>query len=127
MDRKGYRKLKLWEKANEMAIQVYKVTKKFPKEELYGLTSQVRRAAVSVPTNIVEGHASKSRKDFLNFLNTSNKSLVELEYLLSLAFDVEILPKEDFVMLEERRRETAIILSAFIKGLNKLDFDSVTL
>jgi four helix bundle protein len=67
-ERKGYKKLKIWEKAHSLAIDIYKSTLDFPGDELYGLTSQIRRAAFSVPTNIVEGHASVSKKEFLQFL-----------------------------------------------------------
>ncbi len=62
MEKKGYKKLKVWEKAHKVAIEIYQVTKNFPRDEIYGITSQLRRAAFSVPINIVEGHASNSRK-----------------------------------------------------------------
>ena len=120
MEDKGYKKLKVWQKANELALETYKVTRTFPREELYGLTSQLRRAVFSVPVNIVEGHASRSRKEFLNFLNIANRSLVEVEYLLAFGKDLEILGDSDFQKLEDARKEVAIILSAFIKGVNKL-------
>lgn len=85
MEKKGYKKLKVWEKAHKVAIEIYKITKKFPSEEIYGITSQLRRLAFSVPINIVEGHASNSRKEFLSFLNITNRSLVETEYLLEIS------------------------------------------
>lgn len=75
-DKKGYRKLKVWGKAHKFAMEIYKTSKVFPKEEIYGLTSQIRRAAFSVSLNIVEGQASVSKKEFLNFLNIANRSLV---------------------------------------------------
>jgi len=66
-------------------MEVYKATAQFPKEELYGVTSQIRRSALSVALNIVEGHASNSKKEFMSFLNIANRSLVETEYLLEVA------------------------------------------
>lgn len=65
----GYRKLIVWKKADELAYQIYRVVKKFPSSELYGLVSQMRRASFSIPTNIVEGYARKSRKEFKQFVN----------------------------------------------------------
>ncbi|MFH1664554.1 MAG: four helix bundle protein [Candidatus Omnitrophota bacterium] len=118
---KGYRKLKVWEKAHNFAVQVYKISRDFPREELYGLTSQIRRAAFSVPTNIVEGHASKSRKEFLNFLNIATRSLVEVEYLLEVITELDILKEDDYSKLESMRKEVAVILNKFIKGLAAKD------
>ena len=114
---KGYRKLKVWEKAHNFAVEVYKISKSFPREELYGLTSQIRRASFSVPINIVEGNASNSRKEFLNFLNIANRSLVETEYLLEILLEIEMLNKDNYLKLEELRSEVAVILISFIKGV----------
>lgn len=120
-EEKGYKKLKIWEKAHKMAIEVYKVTKEFPREELYGITSQLRRAAFSVPINIVEGHASNSKKEFLSFLNIANRSLVETEYLLEIGEELHFLTKSAYEKLENLRREVAIMLNAFVRSLrNKL-------
>ena len=95
--------------------------KVFPKEELYGLTSQLRRAAFSIAINIVEGHASNSRKEFLSFLNISNRSLVETEYLLEIAKELCFVSEGEHQRLEEMRREVAVMLNAFTKSLrNKL-------
>jgi four helix bundle protein len=78
-----YRDLNVWQKADELALESYKLTKKFPKDELYGITSQLRRAVLSVPTNIVEGYARKGDKELARFVNISLGSLAEVEYLLS--------------------------------------------
>ena len=69
MDQKGYRKLIVWQKADEFSFQIYFATKSFPKEELYGITSQLRRAALSVPTNIAEGYGRQGRKELKQFIN----------------------------------------------------------
>ena len=114
---KGYRKLKVWKKAHKMAIEIYKITKGFPREELYGITSQLRRSAFSVPINIVEGHASNSKKEFLSFLNIANRSLVETEYLLEVCEELRFLNKLTYEELEVLRREVAVMLTAFVKSV----------
>jgi four helix bundle protein len=113
----GYNKLKVWEKAHALAVEIYTASKAFPKEEIYGLTSQLRRAAFSVPLNIVEGHASNSRKEFLNFLNIANRSLVETEYLLQVTREINILDPACYVRLERLRSKVAVILAAFRKSV----------
>ena len=82
---RDHTKLRAFELADEVALLVYKITAGFPKEELYGLTSQMRRAAVSVPSNIVEGCARDSQADYLRFLNIAFGSLRELHYQLGLS------------------------------------------
>lgn len=117
-EKKGYRKLKVWEKAHRLAVEIHKAGSKFPKEELYGLTSQIRRAAFSVPLNIVEGHTSTSKKEFLNFLNIANRSLVETEYLLEIVNELKFLSSDtDYRKLEEMRGEVAVMLNAFTKSV----------
>lgn len=82
---RSYQDLEVWQKAMELAEEVYRITKDFPKEELFGLTSQMRRAATSVPANIAEGWARRGTKEFLQFLNIASGSLRELETYLLLA------------------------------------------
>ena len=82
MQEERWQKLEVWKLADELAYRVYKVTQNFPKEEIYGLTSQVRRAALSVPTNIVEGYSRKGDKELARFINISLGSLAETKYLL---------------------------------------------
>ena len=122
MSKKGYKKLIVWEKAHKVAMEVYKATAQFPKEELYGLTSQIRRSALSVPLNIVEGHASNSKKEFLSFLNIANRSLVETEYLLEVVQELGFLTQAAYQLLENSRSEVGIVLNAFVKGLRKSRF-----
>ena len=86
MGEAGYKKLIVWQKADELAYQIYLTTKTFPKEEIYGITSQLRKAALSVPTNIVEGYGKQSKNELRQFLNTALGSLAEVEYLLSFSF-----------------------------------------
>ena len=120
MDKKGYKKLKIWEKAHKLAMEIYKTSSKFPKEELYGLTSQIRRAAFSISLNIVEGHASNSKKDFLNFLNIANRSLVETEYLLEIVKELSFINNTEYQRLEEMRGELGVVLNAFTKSVKSL-------
>ena len=82
---RDHTKLRAFELADEVALLVYRITARFPKNEIYGLTSQMRRAAVSIPSNIVEGCARESQADYLRFLNVAFGSLRELHYQLSLS------------------------------------------
>ena len=79
---KGYKKLIVWQKADELAYQVYLETKKFPTDEIYGLTSQLRRTVISIPTNIVEGTGRQGRRELKQFVSIALGSLAEVEYLL---------------------------------------------
>jgi four helix bundle protein len=124
IDSKGYKKLKIWEKAHKFAIEIYRLSNKFPKEELYGLTSQIRRSAFSTPLNIVEGHASFSKKEFLSFLNIANRSLVETEYLLEIVRELNFISDTEYQRsdteyqrLEKMRTEIGIMLNAFTKSI----------
>ena len=78
-----HKNLIVFQKADELALRIYKITETFPKSEIFGLTSQIRRASLSVPTNIVEGYARKSKEELLQFINVALGSLAETEYLLA--------------------------------------------
>ena len=106
----SYRKLKAWELGDKLAFAVYQVTKSFPKSELYGLTSQLRRAGLSVPTNIAEGYSRRNDKYFKNFLDIAYGSLVETEYLLSFARKLDLLPEEGYNGLMQLIDETGKVL-----------------
>jgi four helix bundle protein len=82
MENERWAKLEVWKLADELAFRVYKTTKNFPKEEIYGITSQIRRAALSIPTNIVEGYSRKGDKELARFVNISLGSMAEAKYLL---------------------------------------------
>ena len=114
---KGYKKLEVWKKAHSFVILLYKYSKDFPKNEEYGLTSQLKRAALSISTNIVEGQASTSKKEFLNFLNIANRSLVESEYLLEVACELKYLSKEKYDELEKLRYEIGILLNGLSRSI----------
>jgi len=98
---KGFTELIVWQKAHAFVLQVYVATRLFPKEELYGLTSQFRRAAVSIPANIAEGFRKQSKLDKTRFLNISQGSLEKCRYCLILAHDLGLMNKESLWDLSE--------------------------
>jgi len=114
---KTHKDLEVWKESIELVKQIYETTKESPKEETYGLTSQIKRCAVSIPANIAEGAARRTRKEFINFLYISLGSLSELETLLLVAKEVKILSNntEIFNNIEILRRK----LISFIKYINK--------
>jgi four helix bundle protein len=91
-----WRKLEIWKSSDELAFKVYKLTTCFPSEEKYGLTAQLRRAVLSIPTNIVEGYSRKGDKELTHFLNISLGSLAETKYLLHFANRLGLLTDETF-------------------------------
>jgi four helix bundle protein len=109
--------LRAFELADEVVMLVYRVTAGFPKEELFGLTSQIRRAAVSVPSNIVEGCARDSEAEYLRFLNIAFGSLRELHYQLSLSKRLGYLSNQDSSLLEPKVIETEKVLNGLIRSL----------
>ena len=88
---KSYRDLLVWQKSKQAVKEVYLLTAAFPKEEMYGLTSQIRRSSVSVPSNIAEGHARKSTKEFSHFISIALGSLAELETQIEIASDLSFI------------------------------------
>jgi len=113
---KGYKKFLFWQKADELVCQIYLISKNFPREELFGLTSQVRRAATSVPTNIAEAMGRQHRNETRQFLNIALGSLSETEYLLSLSFRLGFLNKEEYDLLETLRSQVGSALWNFYKN-----------
>ena len=114
---KDFRQLKVWEKSHQLALGIYKVTKEFPKEELYGLTSQIRRASMSIPTNIAEGCGRNTDADFARFLQMAMGSASETEYQLILAHDLDFLPKESYEQLHSEVEEVKRMLASLLKTL----------
>jgi len=97
----NYRKLKIWERSHSLVLEIYRLTRAFPKEEIFGITAQLRRAASSVPANIVEGSARSSDPDFSRFLNIALGSLNELDYFLMLSRDLSYLDNKCHLQLQE--------------------------
>ncbi|MEO6254941.1 MAG: four helix bundle protein [Ferruginibacter sp.] len=110
----NYKDLKVWEKAHSFTLQVYKVTEKFPREETYGLTNQLRRAASSIAANIAEGCGKNTKRDFANFLNISLGSSNEAEYFLLLAKDLYYIPVESYEILAKLINEVKAMLISLI-------------
>jgi four helix bundle protein len=114
----GFRDLIVWQRAYELTLTLYRTTKTFPKEETFGLTSQIRRAAASVPANIAEGYERNHRKEYLQFLFIAKGSLGELDTYLLLARDIGYMTTRDFAAVNEKRYETMKTLQGQIKSLS---------
>jgi len=112
---RDHRRLRAFELADQLALTVYQETRTFPREELFGLTSQIRRAAISVPSNIVEGCARNSEADYLHFLDTAYGSARELEYQLSLATRLGLLDATG--NLRPLCEETGKVLHGLIRSM----------
>ena len=116
---KGYRKLLVWHKADQLAFQIYIATRDFMREEIFCLTSQMRRAALSVPANIVEGYARSSEKEKLQFYSISRGSLAEIEYFIDFSFRLGYILDSQHKNLINLRDETGRLLTGLIKSLKK--------
>lgn len=114
---KPYHRLLVWQRAHQFAKGIYAATTDFPKAEQFGLVSQLRRAAVSVPANIVEGQAKLTKNDFRRFLSIADGSLAECEYYLELAKELGFLPADAYAKLEKSRGEVSFLLNKFIRSL----------
>ena len=112
-----YRDLEVWQEAMNLAEACYEVTRAFPRDEVFGMTSQIRRAAMSVPANIAEGHGRTSTREFLNFLSIARGSLMELETHLLLAQQVGLLPEDKRANLLEMTTKVSQMLSGLRKAL----------
>ena len=110
MGKANYKNLIAWQKADNLAYTVYIKTKDFPKEEKYCLTSQLRRAVLSVPINIVEGYARYGKKEFKHFLNISLGSLAEAEYILEFCKRLGYFNNDNYAELQRLRQETGNLL-----------------
>lgn len=120
---RNYRNLKAFELADELVFMVYKITKTFPKDELFGLTSQLRRAAVSIPSNIVEGASRDTESEFLRFLDMSYGSASELDYQISLAYRLGYIEEIPYSELREKSTETAKVINGLIRSIRKKAMD----
>jgi len=116
---RDFRKIVAWEKADDLVALVYEVTKAFPREELYGLTSQLRRAVVSVAANIAEGSGKQYLKEFKQFLYTARASLSEVEYYIHLSHRLGYLDDKKVAKLEETRQDAAKVLQGFINTVEE--------
>lgn len=116
---KDFRSLQVWDKSHKFTLQVYEMTNSFPKEEKFGLTSQLRRAVVSVPTNIAEGCGRGSDADFARFIQIAMGSASEVEYLLMLSKDLSYIDVEILNKLIYGIQEIKKMLASLLKTLRK--------
>ncbi len=114
---RGFRTLNAWKKGYELTLVVYRLSKKFPKEETYALASQLQRAVVSVPANIAEGYERNHRKEYLQYLYIAKGSLGEVETYLLLAKDLGYLSGKEYTAVSQIRDETARIIKGLIRAL----------
>ncbi len=112
---RDYRKMQVWEKAHQFTLRLYQITACFPKEEMYGLTSQIRRAAASIPANIAEGAGRETQAELVHFLYVASGSAAELDYHLLLARDLGYIESHDYPELENCINEIKRMLHGFEK------------
>jgi len=114
---KDFRKLKVWEKSHSLAVNIYQISSKFPPSELYGITSQIRRACTSIPANIAEGCGRDGEAEFRRFIQITLGSASELEYHLSLSRDLKFLNEEKYKQLDTQVTEIKRMLTGLIQKL----------
>jgi four helix bundle protein len=114
-----YRDLVAWQRAMALVTQIYRATDAFPRREIYGLTNQLRRAAVSVPSNIAEGKGRRSKKEYVQFLFKARGSLFEVETQLEIACNLEYIAPEAYATLKEQAGSVARVLSGLIAAIQK--------
>lgn len=113
----GYKNLNVYQKAHELVLLTYEVTRKFPKEEIFGLISQMRRCSVSVVANLVEGYSRRTQNDKLQFYYISRGSLTELEYYIELAYQLHYIDDTDYKSISYLRNDVGKLLNGFIRSI----------
>lgn len=113
-----FRDLLIWQKAMSLVTSIYQLTNTFPKEEMYGLTGQLRRCGISIPSNIAEGYGRNGSKDYLKFLNIALASLFEMQTQLEIAYNLKYINENQFKTILEESREIERMMSAFIRKIN---------
>ncbi|MFZ0861996.1 MAG: four helix bundle protein [Candidatus Sulfotelmatobacter sp.] len=114
---RSYRELLVWQKAKTLSVEIYRTTEQFPRAETYGLTSQLRRAAVSVPSNIAEGQGRLTRGEFLHFLGQARGSLLELDTQLAIALDLNYLKPDAHEKMDREAYQVLGLLNRLIESL----------
>ncbi len=117
---KTFRQLVVWREAKNLCLKIYQVTKNFPRDEIYALVSQLRRAAYSIIANIAEGNERKTVKDRLNFFNIAKSSLVELDCLLELSFELKYITNEEHKKILDQLNKVAFLLNKFSESQKSL-------
>lgn len=116
---RNFRDLLVWQKAMELCESVYLITKGMPKEELFGMVSQIRRSAISVPSNIAEGHARDSSAEFKHFLSIAKGSLAEVETQLELSYKFKYVPENDFRQIQLKAAEVSKMLGSLHRQISQ--------
>ncbi len=116
----SYKDLIAYQKAYEVCLRVYEATRSFPRQETYGLTAQLRRCAVSIPSNIAEGYRRKNRREYLQFLHIASGSCAELETQIRLAKDLQYLKPDNAKQLYESQEEVSRLLGGLIRSLERV-------
>ena len=112
-----FRDLLIWQKSMNLVTEIYQLTNSFPKEEIYGLSSQIRRSAISIPSNIAEGYGRDGNGDYLRFLNISISSLFEIQTQLEISYNLKYINQIQFNKTNGESREIERMLSAFIRKI----------
>jgi len=118
---KTYRDLVVWQKSMTLVTEIYKITKIFPKDEIYGLVTQMRRCAISIPSNIAEGYGRNSTNDYIRFLRISIGSLNELQTQLEISHNLNYFEEKDFRKFYESSREVERMISSLIRKITARD------
>lgn len=113
----SFRELVVWQKATDFSVEIYRTTERFPREDVYGIVSQMRRAAISIPSNIAEGRCRGTRKDFHQFLRISYGSGAELETQMEIAFRLGRMDKSEYERLMAALNEIMKMLNVMIKKI----------
>lgn len=116
---RSYRDLVAWQKGMELVGEIYRISRDFPKDEIFGLVSQVRRAAVSIPSNIAEGHQKLSRKEYQHFLGNARGSLAEIETQILIAKDLDYLSETEMNQILNQSAELGRVLNGLINSIRK--------
>jgi four helix bundle protein len=114
---KSFRDLEVWKKSHQLVLEIYRITNTFPKDERFGIISQLRRAAYSIPANMAEGFGRRSTKELLQFLAISNGSIEEIRYFLFLSCDLSYLGRPEFESLEKKLNAIAQMIAALSRSL----------
>lgn len=114
---KSFKELQVWQKSHQTVLEIYRLTSAFPKEERFGIVSQLRRAAYSIPANIAEGFGRRSTKELIQCLGIANGSLEEVRYFILLSSDLGYLPKHELERLEVQLDSVAQMISALSRTL----------
>ena len=114
---KDFRQLKVWQRAHQLTLDIYKTTASFPRSEAYGLTPQIRRAAVSIPSNLAEGCGRNGDVELARFCSIASGSASELEYQILLARDLQLISPEDYEKLAQQTTDIKRMLTVFVQKL----------